>query len=474
MFLNRFARYPEILTALTEQKNETLGGMAEAMGVSVERLSALQQGAATIGPAEEWALLGFCDRKRYYDVLVDHGVSPPPYDRYGPFSFDLDPIATDWPHRELIERRTNILGFDVAYPVGVPACALTFKPTWLSYFQDRGFCIFTHKTVREKSKQGKEWTGHSAPHWAFAERVEGSFEYPFDEARVVADMDRWPTHPADFSMVNSFGVPSLEPKDWQKEIRAERELLAEGSVLIVSVMGNPEEADDEADLARSFARTAALAKEAGAQIVEANLSCPNPPPPPGGRMSPRDQGAAQEGIYASPEMAKLVCTEIKSEIGKDFPLLIKIGYLPGSELSRLMRELADTIDGVVAINTIGLTVGDQKGQSFFQGRPKAGLSGSLIKDHARDVLENLVTLRKDVNPDLAILGVGGVTTANDVHEFEDLGIDAVLSCTGAWMNPNLAIEARLSQTVDSTRLQSTFGEKALEGLDAFAVEVIGS
>ena len=470
MFLNRFARFPEILTALTEQKDETLGGMAEAMGVSVERLSALQQGAAEIGPAEEWALLGFCDGNGYYQLLADFGVTPPPYNRHRDFSFALPPIATEWPQRDLVRRPTNILGYEVEYPIGVPACALTFNSSWLKYFQDRGFCIFTHKTVRS----GK-WGGHPEPHWALVNELNGPLKYPFNEARVAASMTKWPAHPLEFSMVNSFGVPSLEAKIWQAEVAAEREMLSEGSMLIVSVMGTPEEADDEFDLAKDFARTAALAKDAGAQVIEANLSCPNTPPPPlgasEGRYSRRSSKASQDDIYTSPDMARLVCEAIRSEIGVGFPFLIKIGYLPPPELEELISAVSDTIDGVVAINTVRVSVDDSEGEPFFKDRPQAGLSGSLIKELAKDVLTSLLDIRSRLKPDLAIFGVGGVTTADDVHEFEDLGIDAVLSCTGAWMNPNLALEARLAQRVDKQGLLAAFGEETLAEAEQLFVTI---
>ena len=74
-------------------------------------------------------------------------------------------------------------------------------------------------------------------------------------------------------------------------------------------------------------------------------------------------------------------------------------------------------------------------------------------------------------PELAILGVGGVTTAEDVEEFLELGATAVLTCSGAWMNPNLAIEARLAQRVGRKQLEETFGKEAIEAADHYIVEL---
>ena len=59
--------------------------------------------------------------------------------------------------------------------------------------------------------------------------------------------------------------------------------------------------------------------------------------------------------------------------------------------------------------------------------------------------------------------------AEDVEEFLDIGIDAALSCTGAWLNPNLAIEARLAQRVGRERLVKTFGKEAVEAADRYNV-----
>jgi dihydroorotate dehydrogenase len=43
-----------------------------------------------------------------------------------------------------------------------------------------------------------------------------------------------------------------------------------------------------------------------------------------------------------------------------------------------------------------------------------------------------------------IVGIGGVLSAADFHEYREAGADSVMSVTGAMWNPNLAAEIKAS------------------------------
>jgi len=207
MFLNRMDQYPQLLAALEEQRG--LAGVSRVAGISSARLAALRQGVERLKPTEEWALFGFCEREGLYDTLAEHGVAPPTYNRHGDFDFSLSPVG-DYlpiPQHALVTRPTNLLGHIIDFPLGIPACTLTPNHKWLRFYAERGFSILTHKTVRTG-----HWPGHKAPHWAFVQAVEGRLEHPFNDSIVVAATDAWPSHDSQFSMVNSFGVPSLPPE----------------------------------------------------------------------------------------------------------------------------------------------------------------------------------------------------------------------------------------------------------------------
>ena len=456
MFLNRIYEYSKLVGALEPKPG--LDAVSANTHIPRNRIEELKLGVGRITPVEEWALIGFCETNNLYGVLSQYQVVPPAYNRHGDFRFDLRPegLEVPIPRHELATRPTNLLGYEVDFPLGIPACALTPNHHWLRFYIERGFSIVTHKTVR-----AKEWEGHDPPHWAYVKDW-GNLQYPFTDAWATAGMDTWPEHPAKFSMLNSFGVPSLPPEGsegWQAEIERDLAVLKPGTVLIVSVMGTPEEANTEEELKQDFANVARMAKEAGAQIIEANYSCPN------------TKGGVED-VYTNPGLTASISEAIRKEIGKDTPLLIKIGYLPGARLEAIVEANAEWIDGIVAINTIRVAVNDSSGNQFFSGasRARAGVSGSLIKLHAKEVVGNLIRLKEHIKPELAILGVGGVTTAEDVEEFLELGATAVLTCTGAWMNPNLAIEARLARRVGRQQLEETFGKEAVAAAYRFTVD----
>jgi dihydroorotate dehydrogenase len=56
------------------------------------------------------------------------------------------------------------------------------------------------------------------------------------------------------------------------------------------------------------------------------------------------------------------------------------------------------------------------------------------------MVSRLKKLRTELNMNFAIIGCGGVTSANDFHQYRAQGADIVMSATGAMWNPYLAQE----------------------------------
>lgn len=214
------------------------------------------------------------------------------------------------------------------------------------------------------------------------------------------------------------------------KVRAE--LDPHSQVLIVSVLAS--DTSDEAAMKADYVRTALLAKRAGGQIVELNYSCPNVRGDPAGE------------VYQNPARAGRIAEAVKQALG-DTPLFVKIGYLPAPTLREFFEETYRHIDGIVAINTISAPIIDKDGKpTFGENRPTAGVSGFAIKPWAWDVNRNLVQLRSEYQSRLpqpmTLIALGGVLTPQDVQDYLDLGVDAVESCTGAFLNPNLGLETR--------------------------------
>lgn len=78
------------------------------------------------------------------------------------------------------------------------------------------------------------------------------------------------------------------------------------------------------------------------------------------------------------------------------------------------------------------------------------LSGEVIREYGLSVAEQLVQLRDTNNYDYVIIGVGGVMSLRDFYAYLAKGVDVVQSCTGAWINPDLAIKIRSAQSEDKT------------------------
>jgi dihydroorotate dehydrogenase (NAD+) catalytic subunit len=232
------------------------------------------------------------------------------------------------------------------------------------------------------------------------------------------------------SSANSFGMPSLGPEFWQAELVRSREVLNEGQMLIASVVGTAD--DDDDDLVADFVRCGHMANEARPHAIELNFSCPNV--------------YGQEGsLCRNPDVASKICQSLHRELGGT-PLLVKIGYLPPDELQQLFLAVCKYVRGFTAINTIPARIVScaQQDEPAFPGsvRVKAGISGVAIKDHANIVIRSLRSMSQIHNPEIEIIGVGGVSCTEDVREKLEAGASVVQMCTAVNSNPFLAQEIR--------------------------------
>lgn len=405
--------------------------------------------ATDFGIAEEsrqvtWRLIRSAYRHGLFSVLPAHGIQPVSYDIRSPFDLQAPPVGFDQdpPIVPLINRPTDIAGFKVGFPLGLPASVLAANSQWIEFYARRGFDILTYKTVRTIYRQEHPW-----PQWVFLEDPQ-TIDDP-KNVKFTGYPGYWPDDLSTVSMANSFGVPSFGPEWWMDDVRRARRVISEGhQVLIVSVVASVSHPDDA--LIADFVKAATLAKTAGAQIVEANFSCPNV------------QGDKTGEVYQMPQLASQVACAIRDAI-KPTPLFVKIGYLNVSDLRAFVASVTQFVDGIVAINTISGEVADESGKQAFPDNPenpegrdkpavkrnKAGVSGWAIKERAQEVARHLVALRKDAvthrGRRLTILGVGGVTTPSDVDDYLRIGVDGVESCTGAFLNPNLGLEVRFDR-----------------------------
>ena len=405
-----------------------------AQEVGTDRLQFWEQTTEECAENDVWDLIGFIYKRGFFDLLPAHGIGGMTYNIGAPFDLIAPPVGfeQDPPVVPLVKAPRKIAGFSVDFPLGLPASVLAANSKWIEFYANRGFDVLTYKTVRTRYRHVHPW-----PNWVF---IKHPFELiePFSQP-AIGVRDYWPEHKGGVSMANSFGIPSLKPDWWMDDVRRAREVVREGhQVLIVSVVASVQESPEA--IAEDFVEAAVLAKQAGADIVEANYSCPNTPGDPAGE------------VYKSPKISAYVSKALKDAL-ENTPLFVKIGYLAEEELHKFVESNAKFIDGIVAINTISAEVKDEQGRQVFPGagRNTAGVSGWAIKARGQEVARNLVKersrLAKAGEKNLAILGLGGALTPNDCREYLDIGVDAVETCTGAFLNPNLGLELRLEESV---------------------------
>jgi dihydroorotate dehydrogenase (NAD+) catalytic subunit len=205
-----------------------------------------------------------------------------------------------------------------------------------------------------------------------------------------------------------------------------------GQLLIMSVVGTIQPGFTAEDYYADFARSAQDAKEAGAKVIEINLSCPN---------------VASEGVICySPDAVYEICKQTKMAIG-DIPLVMKIGYFSHDQQNLLERIVDDTSDFVSAISAINTLQGEILNKSGKQalpgkGRNRSGVCGASVKWAGIDMVRRLDRLRKVKSYDYEIIGVGGVMEPGDFIEYREAGADVVQSVTGAMWDPELAMKIK--------------------------------
>ncbi len=316
----------------------------------------------------------------------------------------------------------DFFGIPVNSRFGIAASLLpNFR--WMELYAGLGFDILTYKTVRLTPRKA-----HPLPTWLF-----------LDETRTAALEDaeapQWavaevPDRAAEATVAGSIGVPAQPPSFWEPDIRRCRELVRPGQVLVVSVVATVTPDSTAPSMLAEFEQLAARVREAGAQVVEANLSCPNV--------------QKREGeVYRDPELSAQIARALRRG-AKSLPLLMKVGGLEDpAAMQALLRAVDGTMDGVIMMNGLSRIVIDRSGEpSFGANRVRAGITGGAIHRFALRQVREAVAITERDRLAIKVLGCGGATTPARVRAFIDAGAYAVLAATAIAWNPFLAIEVK--------------------------------
>ena len=171
-------------------------------------------------------------------------------------------------------------------------------------------------------------------------------------------------------------------------------------VLIASIMGPTEE--DWEELAR-------LVTEAGADMIEMNLSCP--------QMTSHAMGS---DVGTNAELCKSFCAAVKR--GSKLPMMAKMTPNITDMVPVAKACLEGGADGIAAINTIksicNVDLNRKIGMPIINGKSSiSGYSGKAIKPVALRFVQQM----RDGIPGVAISGIGGIETWEDAAEFILLG-----------------------------------------------------
>lgn len=317
------------------------------------------------------------------------------------------------------EPEYNFLRQKVYLPFGIPAGPLLNSNFCKAAFE-KGFDICVYKTVRSAV-----FPCHPFPN-ILSVKTEGDLTVEKAQSKFYADNN----YSEPLSITNSFGVPSKEPAVWQEDVKKAISYAKKGQVLILSFMGTVKKDQTQQEFIDDYILAAKLAKETGAEILEANLSCPN---------------IGNEGLVCyNLAITEVVAKRIRKAIGNT-PLILKIGYYQDDSYLKKLAQIANEYaNDIAGINTLPVTIVNGNGEQALPGpnRIKSGVCGRCIKWAGIETVGKLAKIRDENNYKFNITGVGGVLSAEDYLDYKKAGADAVMSATGAMWNPYLAQEIK--------------------------------
>lgn len=320
--------------------------------------------------------------------------------------------------------------------LGIPAGPL-LNANWLLYYSRLGFDILTYKTVRTAARDC----------YPLPNLVPVSTNSLPDSNQTVLTAE---TMQDDWAV--SFGMPSVAASQWMADVRKAKNGLMSGQLLVVSIVGEANSARrdsarrDSVDhllnvLADDYATCAKWAVDSGADVVEANFSCPNV--------------CSTDGqLYQRPDQAVQVASRIRDAID-DMPLVLKIGFYNDiSEIEQFLDAVAPYVQGLCMTNSIAAKVvqstQDRRSKTeLFDGQVR-GICGRAIHVASVRQVQTFCDLIRRKNLMMDVCAVGGIFDAADVQRYLNAGAATVGMATSAMRDPMTAIHIRQQWADDST------------------------
>jgi dihydroorotate dehydrogenase len=346
--------------------------------------------------------------------MADAITSPPRYDRSQTYRWNYD-HAPDPPRQVAVPSvpgAWTFCGLPVPSPLGIAAGPL-LNGKWILYYAALGFDVLTYKTTRSSAREC-----YPLPN---LQPVKAEALIGPERGLEAVDTMRG-------SWAVSFGMPSMSPDVWRADVEWTRSRLPKEKLLSVSVVASPQPGWSVEDLAEDFARCARWAAESGADCVETNFSCPN-------------VSTSDGQLYQQPAAAAMVAERVREAIGNK-PYIIKVGFVGDDALAEeLLVAVAPFVDALSMTNCISATASDRNGQPLFDGQPR-GIGGEAIRTASIGQVRRFANQVRHRSLETKIIGVGGVSAAQHVHEYLDAGAEAVQLATAIMVDPLVGIAIR--------------------------------
>ncbi|MDR0486644.1 MAG: dihydroorotate dehydrogenase [Treponema sp.] len=216
-------------------------------------------------------------------------------------------------------------------------------------------------------------------------------------------------------LLNSIGLenPGI-PAFIEKELPRLRKI---GPAVIANLSG----ADTD-----EYVGGAALLNESTVDMIELNISCPNV-----------KAGGMAFGL--DPCTAAALVSEVRRVCGKK-PLLVKLSPNAPSLAAVALACVNAGADALSLVNTFKAMAIDTVNRKPVFDNISAGLSGPCVKPVALRMVWELFDALKEAKAGVPIVGIGGITCANDALEFLMAGAAAVQVGSATFAHPHTMID----------------------------------
>jgi dihydroorotate dehydrogenase len=313
-----------------------------------------------------------------------------------------------------------LFGRTIASKMGIAACPLTINSDGVAQMAERGFDIITYKTIRSG------YTPIKSPH---VYRIDLHEQLTREQIGTrVRIIDHEPT-PHDRALTNLYGIGSLSADETIADLKKAHAHIPEGKVLIVSIYGSGSTQQEQID---DFVRTARIAYDGGASIIELNLSCPNIL-----SVKPRQSAESVGGpMYKDTDLVYQLCGAVKRAL-PSINLIIKVSVFDSYEQMRAVMRAAYRagVRGICGINTVPMRVVNTDDEPIYGAdRIVSGVSGEPIRELALEFTRDARAIIQEDCMDMVLFAAGGVMSKRDYDAFIAAGADVVLCASAALLD----------------------------------------